>query len=118
MVDTSRAVRRAVASTKPRSSGLWFLLGGAGMTFLGLMLSATVIGAICGIPLLLAGVPMLIYGSVRYRQHQLEQLKQSIREGIVDGTQGLREGTRCPSCGHLSRDAARFCGGCGTALPD
>ena len=83
----------------------------------GFLLSATVFGAVCGIPMILIGLPLSIFGGIRYRKYQLEALKNSIREGIVEGFQQRAQPARsCPSCGHQNPDGTKFCSSCGTAM--
>lgn len=101
-----------------KSSGLWVGIGGFCLTLLGILLTSTFFGAIFGIPMLIVGIPLSIYGSIRYRSYQLEQLTSSIRDGIVQGSSSRSANTTrsCGSCGHRYADDLKFCGNCGAPI--
>jgi hypothetical protein len=94
---------------------MWIIIGGIGM-FLGFILSLTGIGLICGLPIIIGSLPIMIYGGYKYRQHQLNQLKESIRSGIVEGSQVQQAKTLCPACGASNLSGNRFCASCGGPL--
>lgn len=68
-----------------RGEGWALIIIGAVLSGLGLMLSVTLIGAIVGIPFLFVGLPMLIYGRVKYNRSMMEKLKASVRDGVMQG---------------------------------
>jgi len=63
------------------------ILGNIGL-LIGLLLSFTFIGAICGIPIIFATVPLVIWGGVKMRQAAMDEVKDAIRSGIVEGRAG------------------------------
>jgi hypothetical protein len=76
---------------------------------------------IIGIPLVIAGIPMLIYGRAQYQKRLMWDLKESVRVGVVQGmpAQGYlppqhhSEQVRLPA---PSRPVAQFCSRCGATL--
>jgi predicted lipid-binding transport protein (Tim44 family) len=71
--------------TGPSGSGWGLIFGGMSIAVIGLLLTATLIGAILGIPMFIAGIIMAIYGRVQYNRKIMYDLKESIRSGIVQG---------------------------------
>lgn len=106
-------------------TGMLLMIGGA-------LISASVIGAICGIPMFLAGLPLAIVGGFKVRQYQLNELKDSIRRGIVEGAQEsgharsapqtlppagqLTVLEQCPQCSTYQDKGGKFCSNCGATL--
>lgn len=99
-----------------KSSGLALIAVGNILIIVGLLFSLTGIGACIGIPMAIVGVPMAIVGGLRYRRASLEQLTNSIRDGITNGMKARAEGTPCPKCGHRLAGDAKFCESCGQAV--
>ena len=52
---------------------------------LGIVLSATLLGAICGLPIILGSIPLVIYGAVQNHKWKMEKLAESIKEGLREG---------------------------------
>jgi hypothetical protein len=105
-------------------SGLWMCFAGSGLIILGIVISMTVIGMICGIPMVIVGIPLTIYGGLKYRKHQLNELTKSIREGIVQGATAQNAGATaqnagavlyCAACGAPNLRNTQFCEKCGKA---
>lgn len=117
-------------------SGLVWFASGFVMMMVGILISATVIGAICGVPMIIAGIPMCLYGGFKQRRHSLEKLTESIRTGIVEGSRtpdnrpivvsqvSVRMAPQapapssspafCSSCGAEYQKDAAFCEQCGS----
>lgn len=115
----SSAPHGGYVSSRP-SSGWALIITGAIFTLIGFLLSATIIGAIIGVPLLIAGIPMLIYGRIQFQRRVMWDLKESVRVGVVQGmpTKGLspqhyEEQSRSSG---PSRPVATFCSNCATRL--
>lgn len=56
------------------NSGAGWLVSGSLLTVMGLLLSLTFIGAFCGIPMLLIGIPMLVFGKVQHNKFILQRV--------------------------------------------
>jgi len=91
---------------------VWLCVGG-GTAVLGLALTMTGIGAICGVPLFLVGLPMSWYGKYKYDQGRRRDLIESVRAGVAAGVQG---GTTCPGCGTALPPGTKFCSSCGRSI--
>jgi hypothetical protein len=103
------------------SSGWGFIITGGIFTLIGLLLCATLIGAIIGIPLLIAGIPMAIYGRILFQRRVMWDLKESVRVGVVQGmpTQGqlpARQYDERSRPSGPSTPVATFCSNCATRL--
>jgi hypothetical protein len=74
--------------------GAWpLIIIGAILTTFGALLCVTLIGAIIGIPLLIIGLPMVIYGRIKYNRSVMEGMKESVRIGIMQGMQAQQPPT-------------------------
>jgi hypothetical protein len=65
--------------------GLIIMLIGTGLTALGMAASATIIGAIIGIPMLLLGLPLMIWGTVWCFKGQMQKQQDAIARGVAAG---------------------------------
>jgi hypothetical protein len=99
-----------------QGTGLLCGLSGSLLIMIGLLLTLTVFGAVCGIPMILAGFPLAIFGGIRFRQYQVESLKEGIRQGIVEGAQNRGPAKWCTACGTQSTEVAQFCERCGARM--
>lgn len=109
------AATQYVASGKGEGWGL--MIGGAICAVIGGLLSATVIGAILGIPLIIIGIIMIKSGRFKYNRRVFENLKESVRVGIVQGMQpqGYVPVQR-PQLVAAVRMPASYCSNCATKL--
>jgi hypothetical protein len=69
---------------KENTGIILIVLGFSGLV-LGLILSATVLGAVCGIPIVIAALPVIIYGYVQHHKWKMAKLAESVKEGIREG---------------------------------
>jgi len=91
-----------------------YLILGFVLFIIGLILSFTGIGACLGLPLIVLGLVFQIVGGVKLRQAAMEELKRSIRDGIVEGAREAKgEEVTCPACGTKMPTNAKFCPSCG-----
>jgi hypothetical protein len=73
--------------SRPSGSGWGLMISGLVMAVMGAILSATVIGAIIGIPMFIAAIPMVIFGRIKYNKRVMADLKDSVRAGVLQGMQ-------------------------------
>lgn len=97
------------------NTGGWFLAGGIFISVVGLVLTGTGIGAICGLPLIFfVGLPMKIFGIVQMRKSRKVQISQ-----IYYPPQTLPPQTEyivCRKCGFNNNFGSKFCYSCGGNL--
>jgi len=96
-----------------KGSGIAMLIIGLSLFLLGALVSMTVLGGCIGIPMVLVGIPLAIVGGFQYRKANLEELKNSIHDGIATGIQNKEERKTCPYCGKMMPISAKFCPECG-----
>jgi hypothetical protein len=116
--------------TSRPSSGWGLIITGAILTLIGIPLFVFIIG----IPLVIAGIPMLIYGRIQFQRRVMWDLKESVRMGVVQGmppqgslpSQQYAQQSRlpgpsrpmanfCSNCAAILDADAKFCPSCGTA---
>ena len=107
-----------------KGSGMAMLIIGLSLFLLGALVSLTVLGGCIGIPMVLVGIPLAIVGGFQYRKANLEELKNSIHDGVVTGMQNKEESRVGPHCGEMMPTNANFLWSavkkanlCGAGLP-
>jgi hypothetical protein len=108
-------------ATYPPTWGWSWLIIGLVLGLIGSLLCVTIIGAIIGVPLLIAAIPMMIYGNVKIYRRYMWNLKESVRVGVVQGmpSQGYllqQHYSQQPRPSGPSRPVATFCSSCATRL--
>jgi uncharacterized protein DUF4339/zinc ribbon protein len=108
-------------STNPPSWGWSWLIIGMGLGLIGILLCMTIIGIVIGLPLIIAGIAMSIYGYVKIYRRYMWNLKESVRVGVVQGmpSQGYlpqQQYWQQPRLIAPSAPVARFCSHCAAAL--
>jgi len=91
-----------------------YLVFGFVLFIIGFLLLFTGIGACLGVPLIIVGFVFWIIGGIKLRQAAMQELKRSIRDGIVEGAREVKgEEVTCPACGTKMPANAKFCPSCG-----
>lgn len=95
-----------------RSTGVLLIASGSIGITVGFLLSITGIGAICGIPLVLVCIPMMIWGYLMKAKDQ-EIKDERFSERMLQ-TQAVASGINiCPQCRNPNQNTSPFCSGCG-----
>jgi hypothetical protein len=76
-----------MTSSSKLTFGFILLIGGWILFFLGLILSFTGIGACLGIPMILLGTPLWIWGAVWVWQGKVKRAEEAIATGVRQGIQ-------------------------------
>ena len=102
-------------------TGGWLLGGGILISVVGLGLTATGIGAICGLPLILfIGLPLKIIGIAQMQKNRKVQFKQPYNQlpiqQIYIGTPQNNGFILCRKCGNKNNSVSNFCYVCGENL--
>lgn len=69
---------------KQKTGTVWIILGAIGF-IVGIVLTATLVGSICGLPIVIGSIPLMIYGAVQNHKWKMEKLADSIKEGLREG---------------------------------
>jgi len=77
--------------------GIMLLISGWLLFFLGLILSATGIGACLGIPMIVLALPFIIWGAVWTWQGKVKRAEEAIATGVRQGIQQAQATTRPPT---------------------
>ncbi len=101
------------------NSGGWFLAGGICVSVIGLVLTGTGIGALCGLPLIFfVGLPLEIFGIAQMRKAREIPVNQSYYAPPRQINAGIRQSERifCRKCGFNNNLNSKFCYACGENL--
>lgn len=71
--------------------GIGIMSGGAFLLVIGVLLSASLVGACLGIPLVIVGLPLSIWGTVWTYQARNQKQAEAIAEGIRNGLASTRQ---------------------------
>jgi hypothetical protein len=107
--------------TTPPSGGWSWAIIGIVLGFIGILLCMTIIGIIIGLPLLIAGIAMSIYGYVKIYRRYMWNLKESVRIGVVQGMPSQsyvpqQHYAQQPQLAAPMTPVARFCSNCAAML--
>jgi hypothetical protein len=95
-----------------RSTGVILIASGSIGIFIGLVLSATGLGAICGIPMVLVCIIMVIWGYLMKAKDQAIKDEQLAERMLM--TQAVASGVNlCPKCKTPNQNTSQFCSSCG-----
>ena len=95
-----------------RSTGVILIASGSIGLFIGLVLSASMVGAICGIPLILVCIPMMIWGYLMKAKDK-EIKEEQFAERMLQ-TQAVASGINlCPQCRTPNQNTNPACSRCG-----
>ena len=95
-----------------RSTGVILIASGSIGIFIGIVLSATGIGAICGIPMVIVCIIMVIWGYLMKAKDQAIK-DENLTERMLM-TQAVASGVNlCPRCKTPNPQTSGFCAGCG-----
>jgi hypothetical protein len=67
-----------------KTGTIWIILGAIGF-IVGILLTATLVGLICGLPIIIGSIPLLIYGAMQNHKWKMDKLTESIKEGLREG---------------------------------
>jgi hypothetical protein len=118
-----------------QTNGIIFAVIGAGCVLFGALISLTGIGLLCGIPMIIAGIPLMMFGGIQIRQGTIQA---GVRDGLRQGLQPPanpqwqpppsvvqqppqpppvdQPGARCRTCGAPNNWGNRFCSQCAAPL--
>lgn len=95
-----------------RSTGVILIASGSIGLFIGLVLSASFVGAICGVPLILVCIPMMIWGYLMKAKDKEIKEEQFAERMLM--TQAVASGINiCPQCKTPNQNTNPACLGCG-----
>lgn len=95
-----------------RSTGVILIASGSVGITVGFLLSITGIGAICGIPIVLVCIPMIIWGYLMKAKDQ-EIKDERFSERMLQ-TQAVASGVNlCPQCRNPNKNTSPYCSSCG-----
>lgn len=77
--------------------GLILNIGGAATLLVGILLTSTICGAIIGVPMILVGLPLLIWGVVWIFQAQSQRAQEAIAFGVQQGIERANQPLGSPS---------------------
>jgi len=98
-------------------AGILSAVGGLLALIVGLLLSATLIGAVCGVPLIVLGAVLWVYAIVRLMRYQNQRLSTDIANAIATTTTTPRGAqSYCSQCGAANAEGFRFCAQCGAQV--
>lgn len=94
------------------TGGTMMIAGGWVISSVGFMLSLTGVGAVCGVPMIIASIPVIIWGHV-LKSRQAEINEEKFQERILE-TQATAEGINiCPMCKAVTPNTQSNCNACG-----
>lgn len=76
--------------------GLILNIGGFAFLIIGIALSATVCGAVLGIPMIVIGLPSLIVGIVMLVSAKSQKAQEAISAGVQQGIQAAMRDSKVP----------------------
>lgn len=95
-----------------RSTGVVLIASGSIGLFIGLVLSASFVGAMCGIPLVLISIILMIWGYLMKAKDQEIKNEQFNERMLL--TQAVASGVNiCPQCKTPNQKTSSACSGCG-----
>ena len=95
-----------------RSTGVFLIATGWIGVFIGLVISVSLVGAICGVPLILVCIPIMIWGYLMKAKDQ--ELKDEKFNERMLLTQATASGINiCPQCKTPNKNTNPTCSGCG-----
>lgn len=98
-------------SAKGVSGSILSTLGWAAIV-IGAAVSVTGVGALCGIPLLIVGIVILVSGSLMEKKDNTERTEKYLKQ-IVQTTAAAQDVVICPSCGTARQNTSPNCPRCG-----
>ena len=121
LIVTTQVQPAAFVNYPPSWGWGWIVVGFIGF-FLGALLCVTVIGAIIGIPMVVIGFPMAIYGCIKMYKRQMWNMTESVRLGVVRGMPSQaylpQQSSQAPAPSTSPTAISRFCPSCATALDE
>lgn len=95
-----------------RSTGVILIASGSIGLFIGLVLSASLAGAICGVPMIIVCIIMMIWGYLMKAKD--EELKGEMLAERLLHTQAVASGVNlCPKCKSATHASIPTCSSCG-----
>lgn len=85
-----------MTSSSKLTFGIILTISGLFLILLGIGLTATTIGACIGLPMILLGIPLEIWGAVWVWQWKIKRAEEAIAKGVSQGIQQATAG-RTPS---------------------